>query len=130
MVFVQLLLLLIAFIIIICNAIFNKIKYGRSARSRPRPDTTNNGLAVSSAHLALILPPIPASVQRLWRPGGGQEVGCRTSKADRSIFDMVVNRESERPYTRKACLSACAQVRTVQVCGCNTRRIDFEVSSA
>ena len=50
--------------------------------------------------------------------------------ADRSIFDMVVESNRERPYTRKACLSACTQVRTVQVCGCNTRRIDFEVSSA
>ena len=43
---------------------------------------------------------------------------------------MLVDRERERPYTRKACLSACTQVRTVQVCGCNTRRIDFKVSSA
>ena len=50
--------------------------------------------------------------------------------ADRSIFDMVVESNRERPYTRKACLSACTQVRTVQVCGCNTRRIDFEVNSA
>ena len=50
--------------------------------------------------------------------------------ADRSIFDMVVESNRERLYTRKACLSACTQVRTVQVCGCNTRRIYFEVNSA
>ena len=50
--------------------------------------------------------------------------------ADRTIFDMVAEATAERPYTRKACLSTCTQMRTVQVCGCNTRRISFQESSA
>ena len=45
---------------------------------------------------------------------------------DRRMFDLVV--DANYSYTRKACLSVCAQVRTSEVCGCNSNRIGFKVA--
>ena len=44
---------------------------------------------------------------------------------DRSIFDIVVHYNYS--YTRKGCLSICTQVKTSELCGCNTRRIGYQV---
>ena len=46
---------------------------------------------------------------------------------DRSIFDILVEQHANYPYTRKMCLVICTQVMTSRVCGCNTRRIGYQV---
>ena len=46
---------------------------------------------------------------------------------DRQIFDLLI--ESNYSYTRKACLSLCAQVRTTQVCNCNSNRINYKMAN-
>ena len=35
--------------------------------------------------------------------------------------------QDKYPYTRKACLSVCTQVKTSELCGCNTRRIEYKL---
>ena len=46
---------------------------------------------------------------------------------DRTLFDILVEQHANYPYTRKMCLVICTQVMTSSLCGCNTRRIEYQV---
>ena len=50
---------------------------------------------------------------------------CAVIAEDNSLSSNYINYS----YTRKACLSLCAQVRTSELCGCNSNRIGFKVAN-